>query len=61
MPLTPVGTAESRPWRSSIARTAAVSASSASTIGSRSVPASWPSRFSAALTGVGLAVMNSVS
>jgi hypothetical protein len=57
----PVGTVDSRPWRSSIARTAAVSASSASTIGSRSVPASWPSRLSAALTGVGLAVMNSVS
>ena len=36
-------TAASRPWRSSMARTAAVSASSASTIGSRSVPASWPS------------------
>ena len=51
----------SSPWRSSMARTAAVSASSASTIGSRSVPASWPSRFSAALTGVGLAVMNIVS
>ena len=56
-----VGTVESSPWRSSIARTAAVSASSASTIGSRSVPASWPSRFSAVLTGVGLAVMNIVS
>ena len=56
-----VAAAASRPWRSSIARTAAVSASSASTIGRRSVPASWPRRFSAALTGVGLAVMNSVS
>src|SRR5215207_736401 len=60
-PAHPVDTAETRPWRSSIARTAAVSASSASTIGRRSVPASWPSRLSAALTGVGLAVMNSVS
>ena len=57
----PVRTAVSRRWRSSIARTAAVSASSASTIGSRSVPASWPRRLSAAFTGVGLAVMNSVS
>ena len=57
----PAGTGESRPWRSSIARTAAVSVSSASTIGSRSVPASWPSRFIAAFTGVGLAVMKSVS
>ena len=56
-----VHSAASKPWRSSIARTAAVSASSASTIGSRSVPASWPSRLSAALTGVGLAVMKSVS
>ena len=55
------GTGESRPWRSSIARTAAVSASSASTIGSRSVPASCPSRFIAAFSGVGLEVRKSVS
>ncbi len=54
-------TALSKPWRSSMARTAAVSASSASTIGSRRVPASWPSMFSAALRGVGLAVMKRVS
>ena len=51
----------SSPWRSSMARICVSSDSSASTIGSRSVPASRPSRFSAALTGVGLAVMNSVA
>ena len=54
-------TGESSSWRASRARIAAASASSASTIGRRSVPASWPSMFSAVLTGVGLAVMNIVS
>ncbi len=51
----------SRPWRSSIARTAAVSSAVASTSGRRRPPTSWPSRFSAAFVQVGLAVMNSVS
>ena len=37
------------------------SSSLASTSGSRSPPTSWPSMLSAALTGIGLAVQNSVS
>src|SRR5581483_8670985 len=49
----PTGT---RPWRSSIARTASASSSVASTSGSRSPPTSKPSMFSAALVQVGLAV-----
>ena len=51
----------SRPWRSSIARTAASSSSVASTSGRRRPPASRPSRFSAAFVQVGLEVMNSVA
>ena len=51
----------SRPWRTSIARTAASSSSSASIIGRRKPPTLWPSMFSAAFVQVGLAVMNSVS
>ena len=59
--LTHAGAPVSRPWRVSIARTAAVSCTVASTIGRRVVPAFRPSRFNAAFVHVGEAVMNSVS
>ena len=53
-------TAVRRPCRSSTARISAFSSSVASTIGSRTPPTSTPIMFSAALTGVGLLVMNIV-
>ena len=57
----PVWAPLNSPWRSSIAWTFARSSSLASTSGSRKPPTSWPSMFSAALTGIGLAVQNRVS
>ncbi len=50
-----------RPWRSSVARTAARSFSEASTSGRRRPPTSWPRRFRAAFVQVGLDVRKSVS
>src|ERR1044072_1007252 len=51
----------SNPCRSRVPRMIAISRSSASTIGSRRPPTSWPSRPSAVFTGVGLVVQNMAS
>ena len=49
------------PASSSAAWSVAVCAASASTSGRRSPPTSWPSRFSAAFSGIGLVVIESTS
>ncbi len=53
------GAPASRPWRSSVALTSAVSSGVASTSGRRSPPTLWPSRFRAAFVQVGFEVKNS--
>ncbi len=55
------GVPASRPWRSSISRTAASSSDVAGTSGSRSPPTSKPSMLRAAFVQVGFDVRNSVS
>ena len=56
-----VAARSSSPWRASIRFTSSSSWSSASTIGRRQPPTSWPSRLSAAFVQVGLEVRNSVA